>query len=185
MIRIGFVGCGSMSHGHIIRLSRLEEGEAEIRGLCDVNIENAKRLMKTVNKFRNISPEPLTEKNLYSDYLRMLDSLELDALIVCTPHVFHYEHVMAGLRRGLHVLVEKPMTLSVKYAEEMRDTAEKNDLVLAIGYQRHFQPEYFYAREIIRSGRIGEPHFILAWLTQDLRRAIGRRSWYLNPKLSG
>ncbi|MCD6539076.1 hypothetical protein J7L18_10840, partial [Candidatus Bathyarchaeota archaeon] len=42
-----------------------------------------------------------------------------------------------------------------------------------------------YAREIIRSGRIGEPHFILAWLTQDLRRAIGRRSWYLNPKLSG
>jgi len=185
MIRIGFVGCGSMSHGHVIRLSRLEEGEAEIKGLCDVNIENAKKLMKTVNKFRNISPEPLTEKNLYSDYLRMLDSLELDALIVCTPHVFHYEHVMAGLRRGLHVLVEKPMTLSVKHAEEMRDTAEKNDLVLAIGYQRHFQPEYFYAREVIRSGRIGEPHFILAWLTQDLRRAIGRRSWYLNPKLSG
>ena len=185
MVKIGFVGCGSMSRAHVIRLSHLEEGEAEIRGLCDVNPENAKKLIKTINKFRNISPEPLTERNIYSDYSKMLGELDLEALIVCTPHVFHYEHVMAGLKRGLHVLVEKPMAISISQAEEMRDAAEERGLILAVGYQRHFQPEYFYAREVIMSGRLGEPHFVLAWLTQDLRRAVGRRGWYLKPSLSG
>ena len=185
MVKIGFVGCGGISHSHVVRLSQLEQGEAEIKGLCDTNLENARRLMKAVNKFRNISPELLTEKSIYTDYSRMLNELDLEAIIVCTPHVLHYEHVMAGLKRGLHVFVEKPMAISISQAEEMRDTAEKAGLILAVGYQRHFQPEYFYAKKIIESGKIGSPHFIVAWLTQDLRRAIGTRGWYLNPTLSG
>jgi len=185
MVKIGFVGCGGISHSHVARLSLLEQGEAEIKGLCDTNPENAKRLMKRVNRFRNIAPEPLTEKSIYTDYSRMLSELNLEAIIVCTPHVLHYEHVMAGLKRGLHVFVEKPMAISISQAEEMRDTAEKKGLILALGYQRHFQPGYFYAREVIKSGKIGSPHFIVAWLTQDLRRAIGPRGWYLNPNLSG
>ncbi|RJS92784.1 gfo/Idh/MocA family oxidoreductase [Candidatus Bathyarchaeota archaeon] len=185
MIKIGFVGCGGISRTHVARLSLLEEGEAEIKGLCDTNIENAKRLAKVVNKFRNIAPEPLTDKSIYADYSEMLSKLDLDAIIVCTPHVLHYKHVMAGLKRGLHVLVEKPMAINISQAEEMRDTAEKESLLLAIGYQRHFQPEYFYAKKIIESGKIGSPHFVVAWLSQDLRRAIGSRGWYLNPELSG
>ena len=185
MVKIGFVGCGGMSYSHVARLALLEQGEAEVKGLCDINLENAKRLMKMVNKLRNIAPEPLTEKSLYTDYSRMLSDLDLEAIIVCTPHVLHYEHVMAGLKRGLHVFVEKPMAISISQAEEMRDTAEKEGLILAVGYQRHFQPEYFYAKKVIESGKIGSPHFIVAWLTQDLRRAIGPRGWYLNPSLSG
>jgi len=185
MVKIGFIGCGGISRSHVARLSMLRQGEAEVKGLCDVNPENAERLMKAANKFRNITPEPLTGKSIYTDYSEMLNELDLEAIIVCTPHVLHYEHVMAGLKKGLHVFVEKPMAISIDQAEKMRNTAEKKGLVLAVGYQRHFQPEYFYAREIIKSGKIGQPHFIAAWLTQDLRRAIGRRGWYLNPALSG
>ncbi len=185
MVRLGFLGCGGVSHTHVIRLSLLELGEAEVIGLCDVNIENTRRLLKTVNKFRNISPELLTERSINTDYLEMLDELDLEAMIVCTPHVMHYKHVMTALNKGLHVLVEKPMALDIGQAEEMRDKAEKEGLILAVGYQRHFQPEYFYAREVIKSGKIGSPHFIVAWLTQDLRGAIGPRDWYMNPALSG
>ena len=185
MVKIGLVGCGGISYSHVARLSRLEQGEAEIKGLCDKNSENARRLMKAVNKFRNITPEPLTEESIYTDYRQMLRELDLEAIIVCTPHVLHHEHVMAGLKRGLHVFVEKPMAVSISQAEEMRETAEKKGLILAVGYQRHFQPEYFYAREVIKSGKIGSPHFVVAWLTQDLRKAIGHRGWYLNPSLSG
>lgn len=147
LVKIGFIGCGGISRSHVARLSQLGQGEAEIKGLCDKNPENTRRLMKAVNKFRNITPEPLTEKSIYTDYNRMLNELDLEAIIVCTPHVLHYEHVMAGLKRGLHVFVEKPMALSISQAEEIRDTAEKEGLILAVGYQRHFQPEYFYARE--------------------------------------
>ncbi|MFQ6095754.1 MAG: Gfo/Idh/MocA family protein, partial [Candidatus Bathyarchaeia archaeon] len=174
-----------MSRFHVMRLSFLEPGEAEIVGLCDVNLENAQRLMKTVNRFRNLSPKPLTECSLYTDYTKMFDELDLEAVVICTPHVFHYKHVMAALDRGLHALVEKPMALDISQAEKMRDKAEENGLILAVGYQRHLRPEYFYAREVIRSGKIGEPHFVVAWLTQDLRRAIGPRTWYMNPAVSG
>ena len=185
MVRLGFIGCGSISRTHVARLSLLEEGEAEIVGLCDVNPKNAEALMKMIKRFCNISPKPLKEPSIYRDYREMLGDLELDAVIVCTPHVFHHRHVMAALNKDLHVLVEKPMAIDVSEAEEMRDTAEQKGLILAVGYQRHFQPEYFYARETIRSGRLGEPHFVVAWLTQDLRRAIGARSWYLDPSLAG
>jgi len=182
VVRIGFIGCGSISRTHVMRLSLLEDGEAEVVGLCDVNLENARRLSRLVRKFRNISPR---EPSIFGRPDEMFEALDLDAVIVCTPHVLHYEHVMAALDRGLHVLVEKPMAVSLRGAVEMRDKAESRGLILAVGYQRHFQPEYFYAREVIRSGRLGEPHFVVAWLTQDLRRAIGPRAWYLDPSLAG
>jgi len=141
--------------------------------------------METIDRFRNITCQPLTEERLFTDYKEMFDKLSLEAVIVCTPHVFHYEHVMGSLDAGLHVLVEKPMALSIREAEEMKKRADQNGLILAVGYQRHLQPEYYYARETIKSGGIGNPHFIVAWLTQDLRRAIGPRAWYLNPELAG
>ena len=185
MVKVGFIGCGSVSHTHVYRLSLLSGGEAEVVGLCDVNIENARRLTKLANKFRSITPNPLTDEALYTDYRKMMDELSLEAAIVCTPHALHYEHVMAALNKGLHVLVEKPMAISIKEALDMKNKAEEKNLLLAVAYQRHFQPEYVYARDVIKNGRIGVPHFIVAWLTQDLRRAIGARSWYLDPKLSG
>jgi len=168
-----------------MRLSYLEQAEADIVGLCDVNPESSRRLMETIDRFRNITCQPLTEERLFTDYKEMFDKLSLEAVIVCTPHVFHYEHVMGSLDAGLHVLVEKPMALSIREAEEMKKRADQNGLILAVGYQRHLQPEYYYARETIKSGGIGNPHFIVAWLTQDLRRAIGPRAWYLNPELAG
>jgi len=185
MLNLGFIGCGSVSQTHLGRLTILEPGEARVAGLCDVKPENAQRLMRSANRCRGLTPDPLTDDAVYADYRRMLDALDLDAVIVCTPHTLHYEHVMAALERGLHVLVEKPMATSIRQAEEMRRGAEEKGRLLAIGYQRHFQPEYVYARERVLDGGMGRPHFVLAWLTQDLATAIGSRTWYLSPELSG
>jgi len=60
--------------------------------------------------------------------------------------------------------------------------ASKRKLVLTVGYQRHCQPEYLYARNKILSGELGEPHMIVGWLIQNLV-AAGR--FYLDPKMSG
>jgi len=185
MVRIGIVGCGGISHTHVQRLSLLSDGEAEIVGLCDVSLENARRLASLANRFRNITPNLLGESSLFMEYEKFLEVTKPEAIIICTPHVYHYEHTMAALRRGIHVLVEKPMAIRVPEAQAMKEEAERRKLVLAVGYQRHYQPEYVFARDTIRNGRIGRPHFALAWLTQDLRKAIGPRSWYLDPRLSG
>ena len=182
MLRLGLVGCGSISYEHVRRLSILDEGEVCIAALCDIVLENAERLRVYANRFRNLTPDPIPRENLFSDYRGMLDSVDLDAVIVCTPHTLHYEHVMEALRRGLHVLVEKPMAVSLREAEEMASEASRRNLVLAIGYQRHFDPVYTYVRNLVLSGDLGDPHFVVATLYQNLI-AAGR--WYLDPKLSG
>ncbi|MEM3815406.1 MAG: Gfo/Idh/MocA family oxidoreductase [Candidatus Bathyarchaeia archaeon] len=181
-VRIGIVGCGSVSWEHVRRLSLLNKNEAQISALCDVDIERAKNLAEYVNIYRNIAPEPLGSNNIFENYDDMLEKSELDAVIICTPHNLHYEQTIKAFRRGLHVLVEKPMAVSVKEAEEMVNEAERRNLVLTVGYQRHCQPEYFYARNKILSGELGEPHIIVGWLIQNLIVAGG---FYLDPKAAG
>jgi predicted dehydrogenase len=181
-VGIGIVGCGSISWEHVRRLSLLREGEAKIVALCDVVKSNAENLRRYVNIFRNIAPGELDQSAVFEDYDDMLGGVELDAVIVCTPHNLHYEHTMKAFKHGLHVLVEKPMALSVREAEEMVNEASKRSLVLTVGYQRHCQPEYVYARRKILSGELGEPHMIVGWLVQNLV-AAGR--FYLDSKVSG
>jgi predicted dehydrogenase len=181
-VKLGIVGCGSISWEHVRRLSLLGRGEAKVSVLCDVNKQRAEKLADYVNLFRNIAPEPIGPKNIFESYDDMLDESNLDAVIICTPHSLHYEHTMKAFSRNLHVLVEKPMAISVKEAEEMVSEASKRNLVLAVGYQRHCQPEYLYARNKILSGELGEPHIIFGWLIQNLVAAGG---FYLDPKMSG
>ncbi|MEM2929934.1 MAG: Gfo/Idh/MocA family oxidoreductase [Thermoproteota archaeon] len=181
-IRLGIVGCGSVSWGHARRLSLLEEGEARITALCDVDRRRAERLGRYLSLFRNISPEPIASDKVFENYDDMLSKAELDAVIICTPHSLHCEQTVKALRRGLHVLVEKPMAISVKEAEEMVEEASKRNLVLTVGYQRHCQPEYVYARNRILSGELGQPRMIVGWLVQNLVVAGG---FYMDPKLSG
>ncbi len=176
------MGCGSISRTHVNRLSLLEKGETQIVGLCDVILEKAEGLRVYVNKFRNVAPEPLTPKMVFSNYEEMLKTVQMDAVLVCTPHSLHYNHALKALKKGLHVLVEKPMAVTLKEAEEMKNEADKRRLLLAIGYQKHFQPEYVYVKKKILNGDLGEPHFIIAWLAQNIF-AAGR--FYLNPELSG
>jgi len=181
-VKIGIVGCGSISWEHVRRLSLLSRGEAKISALCDIDRQRAEELAEYVNLYRSIAPEPIGSENIFEVYDDMLESADLDAVIICTPHNLHYEQTVKALNRGLHVLVEKPMAISVKEAEEMVNEASKRNLVLTVGYQRHCQPEYFYARNKILSGELGEPHMIVGWLVQNLV-AAGR--FYLDPKLSG
>lgn len=181
-VRIGIIGCGGISWEHVRRLSLLREGEAKIVALCDIVKSNAEDLRRYVNIFRNIAPEPLDQNTVFEDYDGMLNKAELDAVIICTPHNLHYEHAMKAFRRGLHVLIEKPMAVSVREAEAMVNEAFKRKLVLTVGYQRHCQPEYVYARRKILSGELGEPHMVVGWYVQNLV-AAGR--FYLDPKVSG
>ena len=182
MVKLSILGCGSISSTHISRLSVLPEGELEIVGMCDTMLDRAEKLRSHVNGFRNLAPRPLGPEAIFVDYETMLAKAPADAVIICTPHVLHHDHVMRALSHNLHVLVEKPMAVSVREAEDMVSSADVKKRVLAVGYQRHCQPEYLHARQLLSQRELGEVHFIAAWLAQNLF-AAGR--WYLNPKFSG
>ncbi|MBM4261419.1 MAG: Gfo/Idh/MocA family oxidoreductase [Deltaproteobacteria bacterium] len=80
---------------------------------------------------------------------------DLDAVYVATPNPFHAPHAMAAMERGKHVMVEKPMALTLEDCDRMIAAAEKNRVKLMVAHTRSFNEPIRKMREIISSGRLG------------------------------
>ena len=126
-IRMGFIGCGGNARGHIGRV--LEMGECEVVALCD---SSEGSLQAACERYEDVANLPR-----FVDYKEMLDSVEMDAVQISTPHTLHFEQIMASLDKGLHVLSEKPMVCTVDHAHQVIAKAEESGKVLMVSYQRH------------------------------------------------
>ena len=118
----------------------------------------------------------------YAEYETMLDEVDLDAVIIATPHAFHYEQTVAALDRGLHVLCEKPLTIDLEDARDLVERSEAGEAVLQVGYQRHTSGPYVAARDHLES--FENVRFVTASITQNwIDQQEG--TWRANPDLSG
>ena len=141
-IRIGVVGCGGMGQGHIKNINELPE--ARLAAVSDVDPETARKVG--------------TENNVpyFADYRKLIKSGLCDAVLIATPHYFHHEVGIAAFKAGLHVLSEKPITVTVAAADAFLAAARKSKKVFGVMFQQRTLPEIRLAREIIRSGRLGK-----------------------------
>src|SRR5581483_2391463 len=80
---------------------------------------------------------------------------EVEAVWVSTPNQFHCEHVITAARAGKHVVVEKPMALSIEECERMVETVERHGVKLLCGHTQSFNPAIRAMRQVIRSGQLG------------------------------
>lgn len=85
----------------------------------------------------------------------MCELKELDGVYVATPNPFHAEHAITALERGKHVMVEKPMALTLEDCDRMIATAEKYRVKLMVAHTRSFNPPIRQMREIISSDKLG------------------------------
>ena len=92
----------------------------------------------------------------YPDYRQALEDDAVDAMVVVTPTAYHKDIVVAAADAGKHILCEKPMAMSVAECDAMIAAAEKNDVVLQIGFMRRFDQSFVYAKEQIKQGAIGD-----------------------------
>ena len=99
---------------------------------------------------------------------------EVEAIWVATPNRFHCEHGLEGLRNGKHVIVEKPMAISLAEADEMIDAAQENGVQLLAGHTRSLSIWNNAMREIIRSGELGALRAIHVSASTD---------WMIRPRL--
>jgi predicted dehydrogenase len=172
-IAVGLIGAGGVVHGHMPRL--LSMPEVHVAAVCDpvpAQIARLKGAFPAIKRART-----------FSDYREMLDCVALDALQVHSPHTLHYPQVRDSLKRGLHVLVEKPMVCKTTHALDLIRLRDKVGKVLLVSYQRHFQPGFRYCREKIMSGDLGKVQFISALQSQNWKPAT--KTWRGEPKLSG
>jgi predicted dehydrogenase len=90
------------------------------------------------------------------DYRELLARPEVDAVVIVTPDHWHSKISIDAMAAGKHVYVEKPMTLDVKQALELRAAVAKYDKKLQVGPQRTSDDRFWRSRDLIRSGRIGQ-----------------------------
>ena len=90
----------------------------------------------------------------------------VDAVLVCTPTVYHHEAVMAALHAGKHVLCEKPLGCSFAEASELQQASVKAKTVNMVNFSYRFRPDLQFAGEIVASGMLGTLHLIWGSLSQ-------------------
>jgi predicted dehydrogenase len=95
----------------------------------------------------------------------LLADVEIDAVVLATPHSMHASQVIAASKAGKHVFCEKPFTLSKRDAEASVAAAQAAGVTLALGYNRRFHPEMVKLRERIRSGELGTVMHVEATMT--------------------
>ncbi len=81
---------------------------------------------------------------------------QLDAVIISTPHYFHFDHAKQSIEHGCHVLVDKPLACKYNQAVQLIELASKCGVKLSVGNNRRFEKPYMFIKEVINSNRIGE-----------------------------
>jgi predicted dehydrogenase len=147
-LKIGIIGAGGVTQSKhlpaIWRLKTLWE-PVEVKAVVKRDERSGKKVAEMYNC------------HYYRDHEAMLKSEDLDGVIVASPDDLHYEHTMACLERGLHVLVEKPITRSLVQSEEMCKTADSRNLVLMTVANKRYSPPYRYAKDLILDGTVHDP----------------------------
>jgi predicted dehydrogenase len=146
-IRWGILGCGKIANKFASDLKLVRD--AELSAIASRNLPKSKAFFEL--------HEP---KIVYNSYEALVQSGEVDAIYVATPHGFHYENVMLCLQYGKAVLCEKAFALNLTQACEMVDFARKQKVFLMEAFWTKFLPQYEKVMAIIRSGRIGEVKLI-------------------------
>lgn len=146
--RIAVIGTGWWAtQAHIPGL--LANPDATVVGICDAD---PARLAAAASAY-GIA-------DTYTDYLAMIEQARPDGVIIATPHATHYPIARDCLARGLHVLVEKPMTLLAADARALVDLATQNRRELIVGYPYNYTGLARRARELVASGGLGAAQFV-------------------------
>ncbi len=146
-IRLGIIGIGNMGSGHAGYILAGECPDFELVAMADIN---PKRIA--------FAKEKLSGKLHYFDNAeKMLDSGLIDACMVCVPHYDHPKYAIACLKRGIHVMVEKPAGVYTLQVRDMMEEAKKHpDVVFGMMFNQRTNCVYRKMKELIQSGQYGQ-----------------------------
>ncbi|CAM3617652.1 Gfo/Idh/MocA family protein [Deinococcus frigens] len=121
----------------------------------------------------------------YADFTELLEGGEVQAVSICTPNAFHAPAALAALRRGIHVLCEKPLSLDLAACEEMIAAAQEGGAILQTGHHLRSSPLVQTAKRLIDEGRVGRVTFMRLRQAHDWGGAPEVRGAFGNLAASG
>jgi len=140
-VKFGVIGLKGIGQTHLNAI--VSAGEAELLAVADINEEVGTSVASKYGV------------EWYKDYEKMLERKDLDVVTICTPHFLHAPMAIEALEYGKHVLVEKPMAVTVSEADGMITKAGRQGLKLGVVFQLRTSPLYREIKRLIETGELG------------------------------
>jgi predicted dehydrogenase len=161
-VGLGFIGYGLIGKRHVLDFK--EQRDANLVAVAEVH--------------RGRLDEGLAEigpgARGHADFRRLLEQRDVDAVVISTPDHWHALQTMLACAAGKDVYVEKPLSLFVREGRWMVDVAGRHRRVVQVGTQQRSGPHYRRARELIRSGHIGNVHAVRMTAFRNVMPGFGR-----------
>jgi UDP-N-acetylglucosamine 3-dehydrogenase len=142
-VKYGVIGCGAIAQRrHLPECAA--NPDSVVAALCD---PMADRVAELAKKYGG---------RAFTDPKEMLETADIDAVVVAGPNALHAKQTMDALNAGKHVLCEKPMATTREDAKAMIAAAEKNKKFLMIGLNQRLMPPHVKAKEVLQTGRLGK-----------------------------
>lgn len=183
MMKVGIAGFGFMGRMHYNNYSKLDS--AEVTAVCDADMERLKNSSSTIGNIEGTEdPIDLSGLDLHTEYDKMLENSNIDAVSITLPTFLHADFTVKALEAGKHVLCEKPMALDMDQCDRMIESARANGKTLQIGHCIRFWPEYEKTREYVESGEFGDVS-AASFRRLTLTPTWSHDNWLMNEQRSG
>lgn len=148
MFRIGIIGSGGIAGEHARAYNNIED--VQIVGVADILPGRAEQFIERWG---------LKDAVGFDDHRRLLE-LDLDGVSICTPNVAHYQTTVDALRAGKHVMLEKPMSVTLEEAAEMVRASKETGKMLNVGFQPRYDPNMGMIKDLVQSGQLGKVYYV-------------------------
>jgi predicted dehydrogenase len=166
-VRLGFVGTGGIANRHLTCAQKRDD--MEVVATCDVVLDLAQQ---AADKY-------VASGGAYDDVVKMLDSEEIDAIVICTPPFAHGDIEEAAAERGVHFFVEKPVAISMQMAGRVLDAVREHGIITQVGYMFRKSEPIIKAQQLLseRAVAMVQAHYYMPGLPN--------KGWWTKMEMGG
>ena len=155
-INIGAIGNGRISRGHDLP-GLWKHDSARIMAACDLDSARVADARTLINGYYSKKTgKPYEGVTTYTDYQELLANRDVDAVVISTPDHWHAIIAIRAVQAGKDVYLQKPASLTIAEGRALSDAVHHSGRIFQIGSQQRSSPQFRYAAELVRNGRIGQ-----------------------------
>lgn len=164
-IQVGQIGCGRIARAHDMP-GTMQHEIAQMVAVCDLDQNRMKEGKALVDSFYQEKGKKVDTK-IFESYQEMIAHKDIDAVIISTPDHWHAQPAIEAALAKKHVYLQKPTSLTVEEGRTLSNIVQDQKIILQVGTQQRSSPQFRYAAELVRNGRIGKIHTVKVGLPGD------------------
>lgn len=189
-LKMGMIGGGPGAFiGAVHRMAANLDGQIEL--VCGSFSSDPKKSIRTGQELF------LDSKRVYRSFLEMMkkekslpEDVRMEVVSIVTPNYVHFEPAKLALENGFHVIIDKPLTLTLAEAKQLKKVVDKTGLILALTHTYTGYPMVKEAKQLVKSGKLGKIRKVYVeyqqgWLSAPADKNNKQASWRMDPKKSG